>query len=62
MCWYLIVADLPGRFYVWLASPEARFLRGKLVWANWDAEELVSRAEEIARSRLLETLVEGVHV
>ncbi|PYH40409.1 SDR family NAD(P)-dependent oxidoreductase [Aspergillus saccharolyticus JOP 1030-1] len=46
-------ADLPGQFYVWLASAEAAFLRGKFVWANWDAEELVQRAEEIRDSKLL---------
>ena len=43
-----------------LASHEALFLRGKLVWANWDAEELVSRAEEIKNSLLLKVLVSGV--
>ncbi|GJN79995.1 hypothetical protein PLIIFM63780_003519 [Purpureocillium lilacinum] len=53
-------ADLPGNFYVWLASKEAALLRGKLVWANWDAEELVARASEIANSRLLSTVLDGV--
>jgi len=33
---------------VWLASPEASFLSGKLVWANWDVEELKAKAEEIS--------------
>ncbi|KAK5097404.1 hypothetical protein LTR70_007605 [Exophiala xenobiotica] len=28
--------NLPGHFQVWLASPEAEFLKGKFVWANWD--------------------------
>jgi hypothetical protein len=32
---------------VWLASTEAAFLRGKLVWANWDVDELKSQAQEI---------------
>ncbi|KAH8657207.1 hypothetical protein BGZ60DRAFT_494542 [Tricladium varicosporioides] len=52
--------ELPGQFIVWLASPEAKFLRGKLVWANWDAEELISRAEEIESSLLLRVLLNGV--
>ncbi|EEU34499.1 uncharacterized protein NECHADRAFT_55027 [Fusarium vanettenii 77-13-4] len=39
--------ELPGQFYVWLASPEAKFLKDKFVWANWDAQELLERAEEI---------------
>ncbi|KAM0385406.1 hypothetical protein HYE67_005251 [Fusarium culmorum] len=32
--------NLPGHFAVWAASPEARFLHGRFVWANWDVEEL----------------------
>ncbi|RAH75085.1 SDR family NAD(P)-dependent oxidoreductase [Aspergillus aculeatinus CBS 121060] len=53
-------AELPGQFYVWLASAEAEFLKGKFVWVNWDAEELVKRAEEIRGSKLLNWIVEGV--
>ncbi|RAH86760.1 oxidoreductase [Aspergillus japonicus CBS 114.51] len=53
-------AELPGQFYVWLASAEAEFLKGKFVWANWDAEELMQRAEEIRGSKLLNWIVEGV--
>lgn len=32
--------DLPGNFAVWATSPEAAFLHGRFVWANWDVEEL----------------------
>jgi len=39
--------SLPASFNVWLASPEARFLKGKFLWANWDVDELKARAEEI---------------
>ncbi|QSZ37338.1 hypothetical protein DSL72_009436 [Monilinia vaccinii-corymbosi] len=46
-------ASLPASFNVWLASPEARFLRGKFVWANWDVDELKSRAGEIKDSAQL---------
>ncbi|RAL00791.1 SDR family NAD(P)-dependent oxidoreductase [Aspergillus ibericus CBS 121593] len=53
-------ADLPGQFYVWLASPEAKFLKGKFVWANWDAQELLQRADEIQNSKLLNWIVDGV--
>lgn len=38
---------------VWLASPEASFLKGKYIWANWDVSEMKARAEEIANSDLL---------
>ncbi|KAL8396817.1 hypothetical protein RB594_003777 [Gaeumannomyces avenae] len=36
--------DLPGSFAVWLASPAARFLHGRFVWASWDVEELAAGA------------------
>ncbi|KAI0448777.1 short-chain dehydrogenase [Xylaria acuta] len=34
--------DLPGHFAVWAASPEAKFLHGRFVWASWDVEKLQS--------------------
>ncbi|KAI1400258.1 NAD(P)-binding protein [Hypoxylon fuscum] len=34
--------DLCGHFAVWAASPEARFLHGRFVWAAWDVDELRS--------------------
>ncbi|KAL6237651.1 hypothetical protein BDW75DRAFT_203298 [Aspergillus navahoensis] len=42
--------SLPANFHVWLASPEARFLKGKFLYASWDVEELKARAEELAAS------------
>ncbi|THX19982.1 oxidoreductase [Aureobasidium pullulans] len=36
--------SLPASFIVWLASPEARFLRGKFLWANWDAQKIEETA------------------
>jgi NAD(P)-dependent dehydrogenase (short-subunit alcohol dehydrogenase family) len=45
--------ELPGQFAVWLASPQAKFLNGRFVWANWDAEELMMREEEIVAQDLL---------
>jgi hypothetical protein len=35
---------------VWLASPEARFLKGKFIWANWDVDELRMQAVHIESS------------
>ncbi|KAH6680063.1 putative short-chain dehydrogenase [Plectosphaerella plurivora] len=32
--------NLCGQFAVWAASPEARFLHGRFVWAKWDVTEL----------------------
>ena len=37
---HLSTLELAGNFAVWLCSPEARFLRGRFVWANWDVDEL----------------------
>jgi hypothetical protein len=52
--------ELPAHFCVWLASAEAKFLKGKFVWANWDVPELLQRAEEIRDSRLLTVGLAGV--
>jgi len=41
------LVSLPANFHVWLASPEARFLKGKFLWANWDVDELKARANEL---------------
>lgn len=35
-----ILEHLAGQFAVWAASPEARFLHGRFVWAAWDVDEL----------------------
>jgi hypothetical protein len=45
---------------VWLASDEATFLKGKFVWANWDVQELMARADEIQQSMLLRVSLNGV--
>jgi NAD(P)-dependent dehydrogenase (short-subunit alcohol dehydrogenase family) len=37
---FLIISGLPAAFSVWLASPEADFLKGRFIWANWDVAEL----------------------
>jgi hypothetical protein len=47
------LVSLPGSFNLWLASPEARFLKGKFLWANWDVDELKARAKEIESSAQL---------
>ena len=47
-----IIVSLPGNFNVWLASPEARFLKGKFLWSNWDVDELKAQEKEIAAGKL----------
>ena len=45
--------ELPGHTAVWLCSDEAKFLRGKFIWTNWDIEELKAKKEEIEGTLLL---------
>ncbi|OGM41811.1 NADP(+)-dependent dehydrogenase [Aspergillus bombycis] len=39
--------SLPADFLVWIASPEAEFLKNKIVFASWDVDELKDRKMEI---------------
>ncbi|RDW59357.1 SDR family NAD(P)-dependent oxidoreductase [Aspergillus mulundensis] len=39
--------SLPADFLVWIASPEAEFLKDKIVFAAWDVDELKMREKEI---------------
>ncbi len=43
-------ASLPSNFIVWAASPEGEFLKGKVVWSNWDVDELKAGASKIVDS------------
>ncbi|KAH7136745.1 hypothetical protein B0J13DRAFT_506380 [Dactylonectria estremocensis] len=55
--------NLPGRFAVWAASPEAKFLHGRFVWSNWDVTELATNdiKEELASDPwLLKVGVKGL--
>jgi NAD(P)-dependent dehydrogenase (short-subunit alcohol dehydrogenase family) len=38
------LVDLPAHFIVWSASPQAEFLHGRFIWANWDVNELKGEA------------------
>ncbi|KAK0105210.1 hypothetical protein ONS95_004395 [Cadophora gregata] len=54
-------AELAGNFVVWATSKEARFLKGKLAWVNWDVEELKDSAKEIESTRVLSLGLEGFY-
>ncbi|KKY31591.1 putative short chain dehydrogenase [Diaporthe ampelina] len=54
-------ASLAGSEAVWLASPEARFLHGRFVWASWDVDELKSDGFKKALAEDVEFLKIGVH-
>jgi NAD(P)-dependent dehydrogenase (short-subunit alcohol dehydrogenase family) len=51
--------SLPAGFFVWLASREAEFLKGRYLWANWDVEELKERKEEILKGEFLRMGLQG---
>lgn len=44
---------LPASFMVWVASPEATFLKGRYLWANWDVDELKSMEADLEGSSKL---------
>jgi hypothetical protein len=50
------VVELPGDFAVWLAGPEAEFLTGRYVWAQWDVDELIAMKEKVAQDPMLLTI------
>ncbi|KAK7946712.1 uncharacterized protein PG986_011033 [Apiospora aurea] len=39
---------LAAGFMLWLTKPDAKFLNGKTVWANWDVTELKAMRESIS--------------
>jgi NAD(P)-dependent dehydrogenase (short-subunit alcohol dehydrogenase family) len=50
---------LPANFQVWLTTPEADFLNGKMVWANWDKDELLAQKKDIIDNHKLEMALTG---
>ena len=34
---------------VWIVSDEAKFLRGKLVWCNWDVDEMKAKKDKFTK-------------
>ena len=55
----IVAASLAAHFLLWLASKEARFLRGKFVCSNWDVEEMKAKAKDIETPRMLEANIHG---
>ncbi|KAF2237160.1 NAD(P)-binding protein [Viridothelium virens] len=41
--------NLSASFCVWLCHPEAAFLSGKMLWAQWDVQELLAQKEWIEK-------------
>jgi hypothetical protein len=53
------LVELSADFLVWLSQPKTAFLGGKMLFANWDVEELCAKAEEIKDSDKLTIMYGG---
>ncbi|KAL7958507.1 hypothetical protein V8C34DRAFT_304727 [Trichoderma compactum] len=51
--------ELSGDFGVWAVSDEAEFLKGRMVWVNWDVDELKAKKGEIINNDLLTVGIGG---
>ncbi|KFX91762.1 hypothetical protein O988_07601 [Pseudogymnoascus sp. VKM F-3808] len=51
--------DLPAGFTLWLSSAESDFARGRMLWVNWDVDELTAKKEEILKGDLLKMVLSG---
>jgi hypothetical protein len=49
----MTIVELPAHFLVWLSQPKTKFLNGKMVWANWDVDELEAKEDGIQRSSIM---------
>jgi len=52
--------QLPAHFLVWMASPEAAFLRGRCTWVNWDVEELKAQKASISEGLFMTAGFKGL--
>lgn len=46
-CTLMFIVSLPADFLVWATSQNAAWLKGKLIWCNWDVDELTAMKEQI---------------
>jgi hypothetical protein len=47
LMYILLIISLPADFLVWATRHGAAFLTRKLVWSNWDVEEMMAREKQI---------------
>ena len=55
----VMIETLPAAFTVWLTTPKADFLKGRMVWCNWDVDELMAKEQEIVEQDLLKAGIKG---
>ena len=51
--------NLAGQFVVWAVSEEAKPLRGKYLWSNWDVEELKQKMDKLSKPDQLTISLNG---
>lgn len=51
--------SLSEHFFAFTAIDEAEFLRGRLLWAEWDIDELKAKKDKILEDDLLLVTIEG---
>jgi len=51
--------ELAAGAAVYLASPQAQFLSGRCMSANWDVDELEARKDEVIEKNLLKMDLRG---
>ena len=42
---FYAIVEFSASFIVWSISSKAEFLKGKLIWSNWDAEQWKAKKE-----------------
>lgn len=52
--------DLAASVVNWLTTPEATFMQGRFMSANWDVAELLDRKDEIVRQDLMKLSLSGL--
>lgn len=56
----MVKVDLAANFILWAASTEAKFAKGRMLWSNWDVDELKAKTDIItSSSSLLRSGVDG---
>lgn len=50
-----ILVELASNFIVRSCSPEAVFVKGRMIWCNWDIDELKAKIEIIEKDPMLMT-------
>lgn len=54
-----VVAELAAGVAVYLTTPEAKFLNGRYISANWSVDELEKKKDEIVEKDLLRLRLQG---